>query len=412
MSFEYTWRWFGPNDTVTLDEIKQVGVTGIVTALHQIPVGEIWPVEDILERKKILKKKGLKWSVVESLPVHEDIKKGNKTRDSLIENYKQSIKNLSQCGIHTICYNFMPVLDWSRTNLKIAQENGTITTGFDPKQFAAFDLFILKRPGAEKDYSEKIIKDARKYYDNISRDEIEELTGTILYGLPGSLEKLSIDDFRSAVLEYNRIGEEKVRENLCHFIREITPTAEQYGVFLAIHPDDPPWTLLGLPRVAGTKKDLEKILQAYDSPSNGITFCTGSLGARYNNDIPDMVKAFAPRINFIHLRSLVRDVDGNFTESGHLEGDIDIYTVIKELLIEQNHRRVKSNKDIKIPVRPDHGQLMLFEKEKEGIYPGYSLLGRMKGLAEIKGLELGISKSLNLQYNFFPVIYLNKALNS
>lgn len=396
MAFEHTWRWFGPKDPVSLEEIKQTGATGIVTALHHIPVGEIWPVEEILNRKRLIEEAGLKWSVVESLPVHESIKKGNAGYLTLIDNYKESVRNLAECGIRTICYNFMPVLDWSRTNLRVETKDGVITTGFESKVFAAFDLFILNRPRAEKDYSFQLIKEAEIYYGNMNDNEKDRLIKTILFGLPGSLETLSFEDFKKAVIEYNRIGEAKVRESLYNFIRAIIPVAEESGVFMAIHPDDPPWTLLGLPRVAGSKQDIKQLLDAYNSPANGITFCTGSLGAGYNNDLVDMLKNFAPRINFVHLRSLVRDNNGNFTESWHLEGDIDLYAIMKELLMEQKRRKESGIKNYVIPMRPDHGQLMLFEKDKEGIYPGYSLLGRMRGLAELRGLETGITRSLNL----------------
>jgi mannonate dehydratase len=396
MALEHTWRWFGPNDPITLKEIKQVGVTGIVTALHHIPVGEIWTVDEIKKRQHEIEKTGLKWSVVESLPVHENIKKGYKDRHELINNYRESMHNLSKCGIRTICYNFMPVLDWSRTDLNVPTKDGTITTRFEQKVFAAFDLFILERPGAEMDYSPEIIKEAGLYYKNLGNDEKERLIKTILFGLPGSLFALPINDFKKAVIEYNSIGEEAVRENLYFFIKEVAPAAEEYGVFLAIHPDDPPCTLLGLPRVAGTRKDIERIIDAYDSIYNGMTFCTGSLGAGLNNDLISMVKAFADKINFAQLRSLEREEAGNFTESWHLEGDIDLYAIMKELLFEQKRREVSGVERPAMPMRPDHGQLMLFELEKKGIYPGYSLLGRMKGLSELRGLELGIIRSFNL----------------
>lgn len=396
MAFEHTWRWFGPNDPITLREIKQVGVTGIVTALHHIPVGEIWSVDEIMRRKHEIEKAGLTWSVVESLPVHENIKKGSKERLELIRKYRESMRNLAQCGIRTICYNFMPVLDWSRTDLNVPTKDGTITTKFDQKVFAAFDLYILDRPNAEKDYSAEIIREAEIYFKNLESAEKDELTKTILFGLPGSLFTLPLNDFKKAVIEYNSIGEEAVRENLYKFIREVAPSAEEYGLFLAIHPDDPPWTLLGLPRVAGSRKDIEKILDAYDSIHNGITFCTGSLGAGFNNNLIDIVRAFMDKINFAHLRNLERDETGNFIESSHLEGDIDLYTIMKELLIEQKGREQSGVDRPLMPMRPDHGQLMLFELDKKGIYPGYSLLGRMRGLFELKGLELGIIRSLNL----------------
>ncbi|NLD37762.1 MAG: mannonate dehydratase [Desulfatiglans sp.] len=396
MAFEHTWRWFGPNDSITLKEIKQVGVTGIVTALHHIPVGEVWTVDEIMRRKNEIEKAGLTWSVVESLPVHENIKKGTKERPELIRKYMESMKNLAKCGIRTICYNFMPVLDWSRTDLNVPTKDGTITTRFEQKVFAAFDLFILDRPNAEKDYSAEIIREAEIFFNNLGNAEKEGLIKTILFGLPGSLFTLSLKDFKKAVIEYNSIGEEVVRENLYKFIREVAPAAEEYGLFLAIHPDDPPWTLLGLPRVAGTKNDLEKIIAAYDSIHNGITFCTGSLGAGFNNDLINMVRAFRGKINFAHLRSLERDETGNFIESSHLEGDIDLYAIMKELLTEQKVREESGVDRPVMPMRPDHGQLMLFELDKKGIYPGYSLLGRMRGLFELKGLELGIIRSLNL----------------
>ncbi len=396
MAFEHTWRWFGPNDPISLKEIKQTGVTGIVSALHHIPVGDLWTIEEILKRKNTIESEGLKWSVVESLPVHENIKKGGDDRPDLIENYKQSMRHLAECGIKTICYNFMPVLDWSRTDLNAETEDGALTTKFELKVFAAFDLFILKRPGVEKDYSPAIIDASKRIFNNMIDEERNELTETILLGLPGSMETLSFNDFKKAVLEYNSIGEKRVRENLYHFIKEIMPVAEESGVLMAIHPDDPPWTLLGLPRVVGTKQDMEKILDVFDSPSNGITFCTGSFGSDYNNDLVDMVQAFAPKINFIHLRSLKRDADGNFMESYHLEGDVDIYNIMKTLLIEQKRREASGRKDITIPMRPDHGHLMLPEFDKAGIYPGYSLFGRMRGLAELRGLELGIIRSLDI----------------
>jgi mannonate dehydratase len=396
MAFEHTWRWFGPNDPITLKEIKQVGVTGIVTALHHIPVGEVWSVDEIMRRKNEIEKAGLTWSVVESLPVHENIKKGTKERPELITKYRESMRNLAQCGISTICYNFMPVLDWSRTDLNVLTKDGTITTKFEQKAFAAFDLYILERPNAENDYSPDIISEAGIYFKNLGNAEKERLIKTILFGLPGSLFALPLNDFKKAVIEYNSIGEEAVRDNLYKFISEVAPAAEECGLFLAIHPDDPPWTLLGLPRVAGNRKDIEKIIDTYDSMHNGITFCTGSLGAGFNNDLISMVKAFSGKINFAHLRNLERDEKGNFIESWHLEGDIDLYTIMKELLIEQNKREQSGMERPTMPMRPDHGQLMLFELDKKGIYPGYSLLGRMRSLSELRGLELGIKGSLNL----------------
>lgn len=394
--FEQTWRWFGPKDPITLKEIKQTGATGIVNALHQIPVGEIWPIEEILRRKKIIEDEGFNWSVVESLPVHENIKKRKDNYQLLIDNYKQSIRNLAECGIDTICYNFMPVLDWSRTDLNVVFKDESITTKFESKVFAAFDLFILKRKDAEKDYNEDQITAAKNYYEKMTGGEKEKLLQTVLLGLPGSLEAYTIEEFKSALAEYNKIGDAQLRENLYGFIKEIIPVAEESGMLMAIHPDDPPWSLLGLPRIVGNKKDIQQIINAVDSPSNGITFCTGSFGASFKNNLVDMAESFAHRVNFIHLRNLTRNENGDFMESFHLEGDVDIYGVVKAFLLEQKRRKEEARKDTRMPMRPDHGNLMIPDQNREGIYPGYSLFGRMRGLAELRGMELGIILSLEL----------------
>lgn len=396
MAFEQTWRWFGAHDPFSLKEIKQTGATGIVTALHQIPVGEVWSMRDILQRKEIIEAEGLTWSVVESVPVHENIKQRKKNYRKLIENYKLTLRNLGLCGINTVCYNFMPVLDWSRTNLNVVFKDGSITSGFEMKAFAAFDLFILKRKGAELNYSEEIQAMAKEYYAGLNGKKIESLTATVLYGLPGSLEAYTLDRFKAALNEYKNIGEEGLRENLREFIRDIISTAEESGVFLAIHPDDPPYPLLGLPRVVSSKKDIEQILSAKDSVFNGLTLCTGSLGAGYNNDLVDIAKSFAPKINFVHLRNVSRNYVGDFREEDHLDGDIDIYNVMKTLLIEQKSRSETGKPNKRMPLRPDHGRLMIPDMKRKGIYPGYSLFGRMRGLAELRGLEKGISLSLGL----------------
>ncbi len=396
MAFEQTWRWFGPNDGISLKEIKQTGATGIVTALHQIPVGEIWTEEEIIARKKMIEAEGMTWSVVESLPVHENIKKQKDNYLQLIGNYKGSIKNLGKCGIDIICYNFMPVLDWSRTNLKVEFKDGSITSGFELKVFAAFDLFILGRNGAEKGYSQKQFDEAKKYFEGLDEVEKEKLKDTILLGLPGSLEAYTLDEFRKALSEYDNIGAKKLRENLQSFLKEIIPVAEQSGVLMAIHPDDPPFSLLGLPRVVSNKDDLFQIVNTVDSTSNGITLCTGSLGAGYENDLTDIAASFADKIYFVHLRNVIRNQNGDFMEENHLEGDIDIYEVMKTLLIEQKRRIDKGGINARMPMRPDHGHLMLPDRSREGIYPGYSLFGRMRGLAELRGLEVGIAKSLGL----------------
>ena len=396
MAFEQTWRWFGQNDPITLKEIKQTGATGIVTALHQVPVGEIWHENEIMKRKQLIEAEGLTWSVVESVPVHENIKKRNGNYHQLIENYKSTIKNLGRCGIDTVCYNFMPILDWSRTDLNVIFKDGSITTKFEAKVFAAFDLFILKRSGAEKDYSEQQIFKAKKYFESLDENQIEKLKATILLGLPGSLEAYTLDEFRAALSEYDEIGANELKENLYYFLKEIITAAEESGVLMAIHPDDPPFTLLGLPRVVSNKEDIIALLNVKDSTSNGITLCTGSLGAGYKNNLVDMAETFAHKINFIHLRNVIRNSDGDFMEDNHLEGDIDIYGVMKALLLEQNRRVKEGRKDTRMPMRPDHGHLMLPDQNRQGIYPGYSLFGRMRGLAELRGMELGIKRSLGL----------------
>ncbi len=397
MAFEKTLRWFGPQDPITLKEIKQAGVTGIVNALHQIPVGEVWTVDEILKRKNIIEAEVLKWSVVESLPVHENIKKRKDNYLAIIDNYKTSIRNLGECGIDTIAYNFMPVLDWSRTELQHINKDGSITSKFDSKVFRAFDVFILKRKNAVDDYSEEQLLEAKEYFEKLIDNDKEKLINTVLYGLPGSLEAYTLTEFRKALDEYNEIKDAQLRENLYYFISEMIPTAEESGIRMGIHPDDPPWSLLGLPRVVGNKKDIEQILAVNDSTSNGITFCTGSFGASINNDLVDMARTFAHRINFLHLRNLSRDDNMNFKEEYHLEGEIDLFNIIKELLLEQKRRIDSGREDSRLPMRPDHGHLLIPDFEKIGIYPGYSLVGRMRGLAELRGLEMGISKSLDIK---------------
>jgi len=396
MAFEQTWRWFGPKEPISLKEIKQTGATGIVTALHQIPVGEVWAIGDILERKELIESEGLTWSVVESLPIHENIKKRKADYVKLIEKYKESVRNLGKCGVDIICYNFMPVLDWSRTDLGVKYSDGSLTSKFEIKAFAAFDLFILERNGAEKDYTLENINTAKQYYDGLDKEGKDRLTQTILFGLPGSGDAYTIKEFKSALNEYKDIGDKELRTNLYSFLKEITPAAEESGVFLAIHPDDPPRPLLGLPRVVSNKKDFEQIIAAYDSQSNGITFCTGSLGAGYNNDLPDIANTIAKRVNFIHLRNVRRNENGDFIEEYHLDGDVDMYSVMKILLMEQKSRIDNDRKNFRMPLRPDHGHLMLDDLHTRTFYPGYSLYGRMRGLAELRGLELGISRSLGI----------------
>ncbi len=392
---EQTWRWYGPNDRITLKDIKQTGATGIVTALHHIPNGEIWTVDEIEKRKAEIEAAGLVWSVVESVPVHEDIKKQSGDWKAYVANYQQSIRNLGQCGIRTICYNFMPVLDWSRTNLESAFEDGSLALIYEQKVFAAFDMFILKRTGAEKGYSEKIIREAEAYFTSLDEAGKEKLTNTVIKGLPGAEESYTLEQFQSVLEAYMDIDDSKLRKHLQAFLAAIIPVAEDAGVRMAIHPDDPPWGLLGLPRVVSTLDDAKAIINTVDSISNGVTLCTGSWGAGYFNNLSVMANELAPRINFAHLRNVKRDTDYNFNEDYLFDGDVDIYAVLKAIIEEEENRKQQGRNDFSIPVRPDHGNQMLGDIGQDN-NPGYSLYGRMKGLAEIRGLELGIRRSLNI----------------
>lgn len=393
---EQTWRWFGPLDPITLTEIRQTGATGIVTALHQVPVGDVWTVDAIAERKALIEAAGLTWSVVESVPVHDAIKLGADDRSRFIENYAATIRNLGACGVDTVCYNFMPVLDWSRTDLRVERADGAIASGFDPVAFAAFDIHLLKRLGARTGVPADVADQADVYFSRLDTAGKTRLAETVLLGLPGSLEALSLDGLRAAIARYAGAGEQDLRDHLRHFLEHIVPVAEEAGVFLAIHPDDPPWPLLGLPRVVRNADDLDLILGVRESPANGITLCTGSLGAGCQNDLVAVAARFAHRINFVHLRNVFRSEDGHFTETDHLTGDIDIYGVMKVLVAEEQRRRTGHLPAARLPFRPDHGLLMTPDMQRTGIYPGYSLFGRMRGLAELRGLELGIRRSLAL----------------
>ncbi len=390
---QHTMRWFGPNDPVSLMDIRQAGCTGVVSALHQIPVGEIWSVEAIQDRINTIMADNqrfspLQWSVVESLPVHEDIKKGLPSREKYIENYKISLENLAKCGIKTVCYNFMPVLDWSRTNLNYMMPDGSLALRFVWEDFAIFDLYILKRPNAENDYEESVRISAKKKFETMTNIEVETLKNTALLGLPGSNEAFELEKFQGLLDNYKNIGDTELRQNLYYFIKQIAPKAQEFGINLCIHPDDPPKPLLGLPRVVSTENDLAQLMEAYNHPANGITFCTGSLGVRDDNNLPKIVKRFGERIHFIHLRSTKRENNPmNFHEADHLTGDVDMFEVVKELVLEEK----KSNRNI--PMRPDHGHQMLDDLNKS-TYPGYSAIGRLKGLAELRGLELAIRNNI------------------
>ncbi|OBX26045.1 D-mannonate dehydratase [Gelidibacter algens] len=393
MKLEETFRWYGPKDSVSLSDIKMTGATGIVTALHHIPNGEVWPISEIEKRKTDIEDAGLRWSVVESVPVHEAIKTRTGNYKNHIKNYQQTLINLSECGIHVVCYNFMPILDWTRTNLDFELEDGSTALRFDAIDFAVFELFLLKRPHTEKRYSEEIIALSRTRFSEMSIEAQEQLINNIIAGLPGAEEGYSIIQFNLALNTYDNIGADQLRGNLVHFLEHIIPTAEQANVFMCIHPDDPPYPILGLPRVVSTKADVLYIFDAVKSIHNGLTFCTGSFGVRSDNDLPAMIEELGERIHFLHLRNVQSDANGNFHEANHLDGNTDMFAVLKAIIIEQKRRKSEGQTNFNIPMRPDHGHKMLDDLTKE-TNPGYSCIGRLRGLAELRGLEMGIRKSL------------------
>lgn len=386
MSLIQSWRWYGPSDPVSLQDIKQAGATGIVSALHHVPHGEVWPLNEIQERKQIIEAAGLKWVVVESVPVHEAIKTRNADCEKYLDNYRQTLRNLAACGISTVCYNFMPVLDWTRTNLAYTLENGAKALYFDWTDLAIFDIFVLERAGAEDDYAANVVEKARDKYKKYTSEDIKQLSEVILMGVPTE-GNVTVEQLLQSIEIYKNIGHAGLRENLAYFLESIMDVCEESGINMTIHPDDPPFAILGLPRIASSKDDLLYIINQVDRAPNGICFCTGSLGAGRHNNPVDILKAVGHRVYFAHLRNVLKDEEDNFYESDHLAGDVDMYGVMREL-VQLNHEREQP-----IPFRPDHGHQMLDDLHKV-TNPGYSAIGRLRGLAELRGLEMGIAKTI------------------
>ena len=390
---EQSWRWFGPEDAIKLNHIRQAGATGVVTALHHIPYGVVWSVEEIQKRKAMIESDedlGLSWTVTESLPVHEAIKIGEGDLTELFDNYRQSMRNLAACGVTTICYNFMPVLDWTRTELAAALPGGGTSLRFNAHEHAAFDVYMLERPGAEEDHSPEVLAKAKEWFDRSSESDRAKLLTNIMAGLPGAYDRYDIPGLRKMIARFNGMSADGLRETLARFLREVIPTAEEVGIRMAIHPDDPPRPLFGLPRIVSTEDDLAHLINAVKSPNNGLTFCTGSLGAGQTNDVPAMAKRFVEDIHFVHLRNVAKDPDGSFEEADHLGGDVDMVAVVTTLLEEQGRRRDTGEARWRIPFRPDHGHELLDDIGKSA-FPGYSAIGRLKGMAEIRGVMTAVA---------------------
>jgi len=392
-NLEQTFRWYGPNDAVTLQAISHTGATGIVNALHHIPTGEVWNAGEIKKRKDIIEAAGFRWSVVESVNVHDSIRIAAPERDQLIKNYIETLKNLSAAGIKTVCYNFMPVLDWTRTDIDYHLPNGASALRYHAPALAAFDLYILERPGAFDEFSPAQQEAAKAYLDSITPEQKQELINTVMAGLPGTKDVLTVDEFKGFLKRYAEVDAAALKANMAYFLQAIIPDAEKLGIKMCVHPDDPPFPIFGLPRIVSTEQDLTDVVNAAPSGSNGITFCTGSLGARGDNDLPGIVERLGQHFHFLHLRNVKREADGSFYEDNHLEGSTDMYAVMKAIVLEQKKRQEAGRNDIAIPMRPDHGHKLLDDFDYD-TFPGYSVIGRLKGLAELRGLELGIKRSL------------------
>lgn len=391
---EQTWRWWGPDDIISLAHVRQTGATGIVTALHEVPAGVVWTRDAIEARKRFIESDrglGLRWSVVESLPVVEAIKIGDGDLEPLFENYRISLRNLASCGIRTVCYNFMPVLDWTRTDLRAPVTGGGRALRFNAHEYAAFDCFMLERPGAQSDHAPEVLERARAWFKASTPSNREKLLANIMAGLPGAFDRYDLPGLRTMLARFKDVSSDRLRENLGRFLRAVIPTAEEVGIRMGIHPDDPPRPLLGLPRIVSSEEHLAAILALHPSHSNGLTFCTGSLGARPGNDLPAMARRFADRIHFAHLRNVTKDPDGSFEEADHLGGDVDMVAVVRVLLQEQKRRRDAGAEDWRIPFRPDHGRELLDDVGKP-THPGYPAIGRLRGLAEIRGVMMAIAQ--------------------